>query len=173
MSHKILRPGFKSIHGIVVSDEQFYWKSGKIETIGPKFRFDDDLWQVCQCECGKVFVADATKIRQSYRPTTSCGCSRHKHNMRDSRMYKEWRRVWFAHECQESWKEFKSFYSEITKEIGEPPCDDSRITKIDKKDIFRIGNIQWLTRKSGNTRKTTKKSLSQPPKMAAKTLCLF
>lgn len=172
MAHKILRPGFKSVHGIVVSEDQHYYKSCKIETIGPKFGFEEDMWQVCQCECGTICVINAVLLRQKSKPILSCGCLKTKHNMRKSTLYKEWRRIKFALPHAESWDDFKKFHEEIVADIGEQPSPDSRIRKIDKNDILRPGNIEWQL-KSGSIPKTTKKTSLQPPKEAAKSLCLF
>lgn len=173
MSRKILKPGFKSVRGIVVSEDENYLKSGRLETIGPKFRIEEDMWQVCRCECGNIIVVDAVKIRQKTRPFISCGCIKNKHNMRNSPFYKEWRRIKFGLPHPESWDDFQKFHEEIVADIGEQPSELSRIKKINTNDILRVGNIQWQSKKSGDTRKTTKKSLSQPPKEAVKPLCLF
>lgn len=173
MSRRPLGPGFKSVHGIVVSEDECHVKTGKLESIGPKFRFELDLWQVCRCECGNIIVADAVKLRQKSHPLISCGCVKIKHNMRNSTFYKEWRRIKFNLPHPESWDDFQRFHEEVVADIGEQPCESSRIKKINTNDILRVGNIQWQLKKSGNTPKTTKKNSSQPPKEAAKSLCLF
>ncbi|MDM8313107.1 MULTISPECIES: hypothetical protein [Clostridium] len=50
-------------------------------------KYGKALWR-CKCKCGKEIIAIGTDLKRMH--TTSCGCGRIKHNLRDSRLYSIW-----------------------------------------------------------------------------------
>lgn len=48
----------------------------------------NEVFWICQCDCGNLIDVRANSLQQG--KTTSCGCSRKKHGMNDTRLYRIW-----------------------------------------------------------------------------------
>lgn len=64
-------------------------KYGKLKVVkfNGKNKHNKNTW-VCLCDCGKQIVCIGGDLTRGH--TTSCGCSRRKHNLRDTRLYSIW-----------------------------------------------------------------------------------
>ena len=126
---------------------------------------------LCRCECGTERKVLASSLRSGR--SKSCGCSKTKHGMSHSKIYRAWvdmiqRCVNENHiaypdyggrgiqVCDEWRKSFTSFYTHI----GDSP-DEEEHWSVDRKDVekdYEPGNVRWATAKEqANNRRSPKK----------------
>lgn len=151
---------------------------GKLKVISKNGidRQRNTLWD-CLCECGKIITVPGSHLRSGN--TRSCGCTRTKHGMHNSKEYLSWIRM--HQRCKENakcfrnykakgisvcdeWNSFEKFYSDM----GSIPNGRYTLDRIDNNRGYSKENCRWATYKE----QARNMSSNVVIKMFDETLCL-
>jgi len=113
-----------------------------------------------KCYCGREFESGINWVRA--KTTTSCGCSRSRHKLSESNIYRRWADIksrcsnptdssykWYGAKgikiCDEWLNDFKAFYDHVTSLSG---YNKSGLTldRINSIKNYEPGNLQWANR---------------------------
>lgn len=134
-------------------------KYGKLKVIkfNGKNKHNKSIW-LCKCDCGKEIVCIGGDLTRGH--TTSCGCSRIKHNLRDTRLYSIWSSMknrcnsknntkysYYGGSgitvCKEWSKSFTDFYEWA---INNGYSDDLTLDRINPNGNYEPSNCRWANK---------------------------
>ncbi len=121
----------------------------------------------CLCDCGKTYVALGYRLLLG--STKSCGCSKERHGMCETRVYRIWKKM--RERCTrksndnyaryggrgitvcEKWlHSFSAFYADL----GEPTTAKHTLDRINNDLGYQPGNCRWATYKEQAANKRSK-----------------
>lgn len=134
-------------------------KFGKLNVLrfNGKNKHNKNTW-VCLCECGKEVTCIGSDLIRGH--TTSCGCSRAKHRLRDTRLYSIWgsmknrclseKNTHYKYYggigisvCDEWNKDFVAFYN---WSISNGYSEDLTIDRINPNGNYEPSNCRWVNK---------------------------
>lgn len=135
------------------------WKSGRLTALHAVYEDGRRYWK-CQCECGRMTLVKASRLRSL--AVKSCGCLHEFHGMSNHPDYNVWKGM--QGRCRNSnlrsyadyggrgirvckrWRLFSNFL----KDMGPRPTPHHSIDRIDVDGHYDPGNCRWATPQEQN-----------------------
>jgi len=130
---------------------------GILTAIGPVKKNGYGYIWLCVCDCGNQRLVHIHALHG--KDVVSCGCTRIKHGMCGTRIYRIWGNMRGRcnnvnvpeyplyggrgiHIC-DKWNDFSAFYADM----GDPPTVKHTLERIDNNDGYSKHNCKWATQK--------------------------